>query len=142
MIVVFDTNVIISALLSPTGIPANLMQRWEAESFDVAISPPLLTELERVLKYEKIQKYIQQPQETISKLITRLKTVGFLVTPKSNLTVIENDPDDNRVLECAIAAEAAFIISGDRHLLYLKAYQGIIILPPAGFLTLLALQAR
>jgi predicted nucleic acid-binding protein len=53
------------------------------------------------------------------------------------LEVIEADQDDNRVLECAVASSAAYIISGDEHLLELKDYNGITVLPAAGFLRLL-----
>jgi predicted nucleic acid-binding protein len=51
--------------------------------------------------------------------------------------VIGADPTDNRVLECAVAGNAAYIVTGDKHLLDIKEYQGIIMLSPAGFLAFL-----
>jgi predicted nucleic acid-binding protein len=51
--------------------------------------------------------------------------------------VIADDPDDNRLLECAVTSGSLYIISGDQHLLDLKEYQGIQILSPAGFVVLL-----
>ena len=140
MIVVMDTNVIISGLLSPTGTPAKIIAQWEAGEFDVAISMPLLKELEGVLDYERISKYFQEPQEKIGLLLKRLKMVSIKVTPEFRLNVIKDDPSDNRVLECAVAANASFIISGDDHLLSLGKYQDIIILPPVGFHALLKLR--
>jgi len=140
MIVVMDTNVIISGLLSPTGTPAKIIAQWEAGEFDVAISMPLLKELERVLDYERIRKYFQEPQEKIGLLLKRLKMVSIKVAPEFRLNVIEDDPSDNRVLECTVAANASFIISGDDHLLSLGKYQDIIILPPVGFHALLKLR--
>jgi putative PIN family toxin of toxin-antitoxin system len=137
MIVVFDTNVIISALLSPKGSPAKVIDLWEAEEFDVAISKQLLDELERALEYKRVKKYFKQPQEKINALLKRIRTVGIMVDPQFELDVIDDDPDDNRVLECAVAANASYIISGDDHLIDLENYQGIVVLPPAGFLTLL-----
>ena len=53
------------------------------------------------------------------------------------LEVIGDDPEDNRVLECAVTGGASFIISGDKHLLELKEYQGIVVLSPSAFLAFL-----
>ena len=61
------------------------------------------------------------------------------VQPRLILDVIDDDPADNRVLECAVAEGAADIISGDGHPLQLKGYKGIVVLSPAGFFTLLDL---
>jgi predicted nucleic acid-binding protein len=70
-------------------------------------------------------------------LLGYLGKVATFVDPQIKLDVIEDDPDDNRVLECALTGGATYIISGDTHLLNVKEYQGIVILSPAGFLTLL-----
>ncbi len=137
MIVVLDTNVVVSALLSAEGAPAEIMRRWEAGAFDVAISPALLGELERVLRYERITKYFQEPLEKIDWLLERFRTVGILVEPELRLDVVAEDSDDDRVIECAVAARARYIVSGDKHLLELGEYAGIVILNPVGFLALL-----
>ena len=137
MIVVLDTNVIISSLLSPKGSPSRIMEGWEAEKFDVAISQPLIGELERVLGYEKILRHFSNPPKRINALLKRFASVGLWVEPQTEYIVIQDDPDDNRVLECAVAASASYIISGDEHLLALEEFQGIRIITPAGFLALL-----
>ena len=69
--------------------------------------------------------------------LDRYATFATVIEPQSELEVIEEDPDDNRFLECAIAGGASYIITGDNHLLELKEYQDIVILPPVGFLALL-----
>jgi putative PIN family toxin of toxin-antitoxin system len=61
-------------------------------------------------------------------------SMGTLVVPRSAITAVRDDPDDNRILECALEAEADFVISGDRHLLSLKSYQAISVLTPRQFL--------
>jgi hypothetical protein len=137
MIVVLDTNVVISALLSTKGPPAKIIDKWESDEFDIAISKPLLDELERALGYERVKKYFKSPQKIIKALLKRIKTVGIFVNPGIELKVIEDDPDDNRILECALAANASYVISGDEHLLGLGEYRGIMIISPAGFLKLL-----
>ena len=63
----------------------------------------------------------------------RIKKFSEVVNPKERLAIIADDPD-NRILECAAAGQTDFIISGDKHLLHLKNYQGIKILTPAAFL--------
>ncbi len=60
-----------------------------------------------------------------------------MAEPPVELTVIEKAPSDNRYLECALAAGASYIVTGNDHLLSLKEYRGVVILNPAGFLTLL-----
>jgi putative PIN family toxin of toxin-antitoxin system len=142
VIVVLDTNVVISALLSSSGTPAQILAAWEDERFEVATSPALLDELERALGYERVRKYFKQPGAKITSLLKRFKSVGILVESQFELDIIPEDPDDNRVLECAVAANAVYIVSGDEHLLGLKKYREIIILPPAGFIALLALEAK
>ena len=124
-------------LLSTKGSPAKIIDKWESDEFDIAISKPLLDELERALGYERVRKYFQSPQEIIKALLKRMKTVGIFVNLEFELNVIEDDPDDNRVLECALSANASYVISGDEHLLGLGEYQGIMIISPVGFLKLL-----
>jgi putative PIN family toxin of toxin-antitoxin system len=139
MIVVLDTNVIVSALLSPGGPPAEIINRWEAEQFEVVTSPPLLSELKRALQYPRVKKYLKSSPDEVVEFIERFGRVATVAQPRLTLGVIQDDPADNRVLECAVAGEAAYIITGDDHLLQIKEYKDIVILSPAGFLALLDL---
>jgi putative PIN family toxin of toxin-antitoxin system len=140
MIVVLDTNVIISAFVSPSGPPAAIIDHWESDGFEVVTSRPLLEELERVLQYSRVQKYLTKSPREINRIVNRFKTAATVVEPQEKLTVIEQDPDDNRVLECAVAGMASYIISGNEHLLRIKKFSGIVILKPATFLTLISLE--
>ena len=140
MIVVLDTNVIISSLLSSKGAPAEIINRWEAGEFDVVISSPLITELERVLTYERVRKYLKFSDEEIAAFLKNLRATAIVVEPEITLDVVKDDPDDNRVVECALAGGASYIVSGNTHLLELKEYNQIIILNPVGFLAALKLR--
>ena len=142
MLIVIDINVVISALLSPKGSPARIIELWEEEAFDLATSPQLLDELARALEYDQVKKYFKQPQEKISTLLKRINSVGIVVDPQIELAVIEVDPDDNHVLACAEMAQATYIVSGDEHLLSLKKHQEIFILSPAEFLTLMNIAGK
>lgn len=137
MIVVLDTNVIISALFSPSGPSAMIINSWEADEFDVVVSRPLICELRIVIEYPRIKKYLKIPQEIIMSFLRLYPTVATLVDPQVSMNVVDDDPADNKVLECAVAGKVAYIVTGDKHLLKIKEYQGIVFLPPSGFIKLL-----
>jgi putative PIN family toxin of toxin-antitoxin system len=140
MRIVLDANVLVSALISGKGAPANIVAYWQEERFELAISPPILQELERVLHYPKLWERYGLSEQQIRHFLHLLARQAVAVAPSQQLTVIEADPTDNRYLECALAAEAEVIVSGDRHLLALGEYEGIQILSPAGFLAFLKLE--
>lgn len=136
MIIVLDTNVIISSLLSSKGPPAQIMAAWEGGQFEILTSPPLLRELKRALHYPRVQRYYEGSDKKIDAFLNRFQKVAVVVEPENRLEVIAADPADDRVLECAVAGGADYIVSGDHHLLDLKNYRGIVILNPAAFLPL------
>ncbi len=137
MIVVLDTNVVVSALLSAVGSPAEIIRRWEADEFEEIISSALLEELERALSYPQVARYLKLPKEQIDAFLKSYLAVATLVKPEVDLDVVQVDPGDNKVLECAVEGNASYIVTGDRHLLDLGDYLGIAILSPAGFVYLL-----
>jgi putative PIN family toxin of toxin-antitoxin system len=140
MRIVLDANVLVSALISSKGAPAKIVADWQEDEFEVAISPPILHELDRALHYPKLQERHHLSEQQIRHFLHLLARQTVVVAPPQRLTVIEIDPDDNRYLECALAALAEVIVSGDRHLLTLGEYEGIQILSPAGFLAFLTLK--
>ena len=142
MRLVLDANVLVSALISRKGAPARLLEYWQEERFDVVISPAILREVQRVLHYPKLQQRYHLSEEGIQRFLRLLRRQAIGVEPSEELTVIQHDPTDNRYLECAIAGEADIIVSGDHHLVELGEYQGVQILTPAGFLSLLRLEGR
>jgi putative PIN family toxin of toxin-antitoxin system len=142
MRVVLDTNVIVSALISSQGAPGETLQAWERDRFDLVVSPATLDELGRVLHYPKIQKKYNLPTEHLDRFLRTISSQAILVNPTKELKVIKADPSDNRYLECAQEGDAAFIVTGDKHLLDLGEFEGTIILPPAGFLAVLELEGK
>ena len=122
MRVVFDTNMIISALLFG-GKPKDLLDLGFAGHLEICISSPLIEELVGVLG-EKFQA----PREWILEAAGVLRANSRLIEPGEEIRAVKDDPMDNRVLECAVAAKADLIVSGDHHLLDLKSYRGIKIL--------------
>lgn len=137
MRIVLDANVLISALISQHGASARILEAWENARFDLVVSAPILEELARVLRYPRIQEKYHLPDEYIQEFLGLLVSQAIVVSPSDELNIVAVDPTDNRYLECAVEGMAAYIVTGDRHLLDIGDYRGIIILPPAGFLTLL-----
>lgn len=139
MRVILDTNVLVSAFLSLAGPPARILQQWEQGAFDFIVSEALLAEYRRVLAYQHVASHHGLTPHEIDEAVEAIRDFALVVEPQEMLTVITADLADNRVLECAIAGDADYIVSGDtRHLLPLQEYRGIIILSPTAFLAVLA----
>ncbi|MBN1694508.1 putative toxin-antitoxin system toxin component, PIN family [candidate division WOR-3 bacterium] len=127
--VVFDTNVLISAILFG-GSPRKCLELAIEGEIELYISKEIISEIEGVLAREKFNI----AEENIRYIISSLDSIAELVSPKIKLDIIKKDPQDNTLLECAIESEADFIISGDAHLLELSEFRKIKILKPADFL--------
>lgn len=124
-----DTNVLISAL-GWDGSEAAIIELVFESRLKLFVSAQILSEFYRVTRYPKFNFTEQEVDGFAGRLLHSCQ----LVNPVLQVEVISEDPDDNRVLECALAGECEFIISGDKHLLSLKEYQGIIILKAPEFL--------
>lgn len=126
--VVLDTNVYISALLFG-GLPGAFLDLPLSRSFTLIISAVLLDELD-----EKLTRKFDVSAKNAALIRSRLESVADVVQPSTALNVIVEDPDDNRVLECAVEGGAEVIVTGDRHLLGLAEFQGISIVTVRQFL--------
>jgi len=132
--VVIDTNVFVSGLTFK-GKPREVLDLIWREDIEACISSFILKELEETLK-----KDFSWDRDQIKHTIEKIKAKAILIQPKNKVSVIKENDDDNRILECAIEGKAQYLISGDRkHLLPLKEYQGTKILTPSEFLKLLFL---
>jgi len=129
--VVIDTNVFISALYLPESRPARVVLLARRKTILNVISPPILKEVERIIK----KKLLWDNAKTQS-AVMRIRNFSEEVHPQERVAIIADDPD-NRILECAVAGQADFIISGDHHLLDLENYHGIKIVTPARFLEII-----
>jgi len=133
---VLDTNVFISALLW-YGPPHQLLRLIEKGTFTLCITPSLLEELTDVLSRPKFSSRIKDRKTSPKELLAAILDVAELHPDKRIKSVVKNDPDDDRVLACALASGAKYIITGDPHLLKLKNWSGISILTPRQFLSLI-----
>lgn len=127
--VVLDTNVLISALGWDAKPEACLEQVLHGEVAGY-ISPDLVDELQRVMDYPRFAFTDDEKQSFLEVVLASF----HLVEPGVDLSVVADDPDDDMVLECAVTADADYIISGDSHLQDLNTYRDIDIVSPAEFL--------
>jgi uncharacterized protein len=129
--VVFDTNIYISALVIPGGNAEEAYVEALRGRFELFTSVAILTETARVLqiKFEWTEDRIRQAIQNISETATVLR-------PRPTLHLLKDEPD-NRILECAIAAQADWIVTGDRHLLVHKRHANSAIISLADFLAAL-----
>jgi putative PIN family toxin of toxin-antitoxin system len=130
MRVVADTNLVVSGLLWH-GAPREVLDAARSGKIELFTSIILLAELEDVLGRDKLSNRLKLVGATVPELVRGYAALGSFVTPLTIAPVILEDPDDDHVLACAVAAKADVIASGDRHLLTLKNYEGIYIIRPA-----------
>ncbi len=131
MNIVCDTNVLVSGVLFG-GNPREVLRLCSTLRVVNFISPDIMKEVEDVLRRPKFGLLAEQ----VYRIMGIFMETFAMVTPTITVEDITVDPDDNRILEAAYAAEAQTIVSGDRHLLELVSWRGISVLTPADFLIL------
>jgi putative PIN family toxin of toxin-antitoxin system len=135
---VLDANVFVSALLRPSGPPGQIVEHlFRERAFDLIISPPILEEVGRVLAYSRVRRYLGLTRVGVDRWVASLADIGLLVPGEGDTRAVQRDPDDDRYIVAAIEGGATHIVSGDRHLLDLGAYQDIPIISPRAFLEIL-----
>jgi len=126
--VVLDTNVIISSLFW-SGPPHEVALRGIDGKIDLLTSTHILDETER-----KLRDKFGIPDADNAIAIGALINHAEMVYPKQVISAVKDDPSDNRIIECAIAGKADYIVTGDRHLLNLKSFKGVPIISAPEFL--------
>jgi len=117
--VVFDTNILVSALVFPGGRGEAALRRIIEEQDQLVISKPILDELLGILA----RKFSRDAEE-LAHVAVFLSDLSVFVKPRRRLRVVKDEPD-NRVLECALAGRAEAIVTGDRALLALREYKSV-----------------
>lgn len=134
MRIVVDTNVLVSALAFPDSKPDQVIACIRRKEVELFLSSFIFEERNRTLR-EKFRF----SQEMTEVRVQAIRTLAQVVEPTEQLRVITGKDADNRILECALAAQAEYLVTGDKkHLLPLKTYRTIKIVSPAQFLDLLA----
>jgi putative PIN family toxin of toxin-antitoxin system len=131
---VIDTNILISALLAGTSLPAHLIVLWREGRFDLLTSAEQLDELMRVTRYPKIRERLAPA--LAGRLINEIRDLAVLLTELPVVTA-SPDPHDNYLLAMAASGSADFLVTGDkRDLLALRLFEGTKIITVRDFLVL------
>jgi len=107
--VVLDTNVLVSAHLNQQGLEADVLRLAFAQAIELYVTEPILAEYEFVLRRPKFSL----DSAHLAHAMSRIRAVGIVATPKSNVALSPDEPD-NRFLECAEEAAAAYLVTGNK----------------------------
>ena len=130
MIVIFDNNILISAALFWTSVPAEAFRKARKNDNKILASNPVLEELKTTLLDSKFDKYVSLPKriEFYEMYKSSVQTV-----PITTSIVACRDPKDDMFLELAVSGNANIIITGDKDLLKLNPFRGIQVVTPKEF---------
>lgn len=125
MRVVFDTNVLLSSTLWDRSVAQKLLFKLVKSDVKIFASEDILAEYKKVLKRD-----FEYSDEKILIIIEKLILFLNLSTPVEKVDLIKEDPDDNKIIECALASSSDYLITYDKHLLNLKSFRGIRVIKP------------
>lgn len=125
MRVVLDTNVLISAILWDGSVAQKMLYNFIERDVEIFSSVAALQEFQNVLKRD-----FDYNADAVEQITEILFTFIKLIEPNEKLEVVKDDPDDNKILECAIASSSDYIISYDKHLTSIDTFRGIKIIRP------------
>jgi putative PIN family toxin of toxin-antitoxin system len=130
--VVLDTNVLISAVLFG-GNPRSILEAALSGAIEISVSESIIQEFQTVLSRPRFGLTAQFVQNVVAELTA----LAEWVTPDKHHQVVTEDLSDNLVLDCAIAAGAQYLVTGDAHLLQIQSYQEVTIITPQDLLQIL-----
>ena len=130
--VVVDTNVFISSFFG--GNPRKVIDRWKSGDITLCLSRHIVDEYIEVLRRLGLQDE-KELEELLGLFAHGFHLVYTAKTP--DLNVVEEDPDDDKFIECAVALKAKFVITGDRAVKKIREYMNIKIVSPREFLSII-----
>ena len=134
--IVLDSTVLVSAFLAPQGAAAAVLASVRAGRVALTVSESILAETARVLRtYPHIRQRYHYPDAAVQDFCEGLAEMHLLLTAFPPVSGVCRDPNDDMVLACAVAAEAAYLVTRDKDLLVLQQYEGIAMVTPEAFLT-------
>ncbi len=129
--IVFDTNVIVSALMFPRSVPRQAFNLAYSTS-QILASTATILELEEVLRRKKFEKYFSIEERV--KFVARFFVDAEIIEIREKITACRDHKDD-KFLELAINGKANYIITGDQDLLVLHPFQDIAIISVSDYLS-------
>jgi len=133
---VIDTNVLVSSLIRPDGTAGILLRRLRDGAFTAVFSPAIIDELAAALVHPRIRTKYCLEERAFEPIAALFALRGEIAIPEESIRLCR-DPDDNFLLETAVAGKADYIVSGDADLLDLRKFRTVKIVKPAAFLAIL-----
>ena len=127
-----DTNVLISSLICVSAVAVKVLDLADEGLCEISVSEEIIDEFRRVA----VSKFGWDAQKC-SKADGMLRRLCAVVHPEVRVKAVKQDPDDDKIVECALEAEADYIVTGDKHLLELASYGKIRIITIAQFIKLM-----
>lgn len=126
MNVVLDTSVFVSSLLKKQGVPAQVLDAWRAQLFELITSPAIVEEIKTTMTYSRIRKrYPLITDEDVQTLLDLLTTRAILVPGVADVSdAAVRDPKDEIILACVAESGADVLVSSDQDLLVLESFRG------------------
>ncbi len=135
---VLDANVFLSALIRPEGPPGKILARFvEEAAFQLVVSLEIISELRRALGYDRVRRRLSVSDADLDAWVDAIEFLADVVEDLPAVPAVHRDPEDDKYVAAAIEERAAFIVSGDQHLMGLREHEGIRVLSPRSFLGLL-----
>lgn len=117
MRVVLDSNILARAASGPPGLAAELLLHCLKPPIELCLCPFQITELSRVLRYDRVRRLHGMDDATIDAFLHDLQLASIVVAPVPPVPSITSDPDDDEIIAAAILASARYLCTLDRHLL-------------------------
>lgn len=135
---VIDTSVLVSGFLSRKGYPTKVLDAWVLRRFTPVVSPELVKEYTVVLARDKFA--VLGSARERAELLERILSLPWVVMvyPQKSVSMVTKDPQDNKVLECAMEGKAGWVVTGDKHLLELSRVEDIAIVTAKEFARILS----
>jgi putative PIN family toxin of toxin-antitoxin system len=130
--VTLDVNVLASGFPAEAGTPSKLIQRWTDLEYELVLSAHILDGLERT--WQKPYFRLRYSSQRTGDALRLLRTAATIVVPDATVSGVGEDIEDDLVLATAVAGNADFLVTGDKHLQELGRFRGITILSPRQFL--------
>ena len=135
---VLDVNVIISSVIAPLGIPRQVFSAWRAGRYRLITSAGIIAEVGEKLSLPRIvRRYGVSPEVTLG-TVELLQGATVVTVSVEDRLAVTSDPEDDLVLATGRLGKAAYLVTGDRGLLGLGAYEGMAIVSPREFLEILS----
>src|SRR3989344_1806174 len=128
MNVTVDTNFLISSSMWDNSVAHRLLLKLIENNAKIYTTKEILEEFSKVLKRD-----LKYNDEEVTEMVNIVLSFISLVVIKNKINVVKEDPDDDKIIECAIESNSEYILTYDNHLLKIKEYKGVKILRPEEF---------